>query len=383
MRQVEIAQKIEFEHMPVLDGLRGIAVLLVIWHHLDLLLPGIRLYVPGGFLGVDVFFVLSGFLITSILLKEFDRHDRISLSNFYIRRTLRLVPGLWLFLVTLFVFGGSLLPEREAVTIYSYNNFVYAATYLMNWHRVAGAEAGNLNHTWSLAIEEQFYIIWSLILVIVLPRLTKRAVAIGTASIVALLIAQRAIRTAVGADADVLYYSTDTRIDALLIGCVASMAYCWRLLPPEWTGAILDRLCLATLIIGAASLFLFDHQSSGLFYGGISVFSISIAVLILWLVTRSGSGIHRVLELSPLRWLGNISYGLYLWHYVCFEFARMTFDSAFVQVLAAFSMSLGISAISFYFLEKPLLSLKSRFISVSHPRAASPGRSQEADPVLG
>lgn len=158
-------QAVAFAHYPVLDGLRAIAIVAVMFYHAALFVPELKAYTSGGFLGVDIFFVLSGFLITSVLLKEFDRSGTISLRNFFARRFLRLAPAFWLFLGSIFLFGDILLPADQSTLIYSNNNFLYSFFYLMNYHRaLSGPETGNLNHIWSLSIEEQFYLIWSLIL---------------------------------------------------------------------------------------------------------------------------------------------------------------------------------------------------------------------------
>ncbi len=350
----------DFRHFPALDGIRGVAVLCVMFYHLEYLAPGLRMIVKGGFLGVDVFFVLSGFLITSILIKEREEKGCISLGGFYLRRTLRLVPAFWLFLLVLYLAGETLLPRAEAALIYSENNFLFSFIYLMNWHRAFGAETGNLNHTWSLAIEEQFYVIWSLILYWAFSgRWTRRQLAAGTAFLILVLILQRAIRTMAGTSIDVLYYSTDTRIDAILIGCLTSMIYCWKLFPNRlWVGAAFDRLFMAAVITAVSIFVLFGYEDRFLYYGPISLFSISIAVAILWVITREKSIIHSCLEYHSLRWLGKISYGLYLWHFMFYEFAKSQFEDNLARIFVGMGLSIGVSALSFYLVESPLLGLK-------------------------
>lgn len=374
----EKESKVSFSHVPSLDGLRAIAVLLVMFYHLELLVPGLRMVAPGGFLGVDVFFVLSGFLITSILLKEYSQTARISLSGFYLRRTLRLVPAFWLFLIVLYLGGDLLLPVKEAAIIYSENNFLYSLTYLMNWHRGLGAVTGNLNHTWSLAIEEQFYVIWSLLLFKAFGiSMSRKQIAVGTACLIVILVIQRAVRTAGGTDIDVLYYSTDTRIDAILIGCLTSLIYCWKLIPPAaLKSRMFDRITLASLIVGSGIVISFQHQDRLLYYGFLSIFSVSTAVSILWLVSRETSLVHKVLEIRGLRWIGQISYGLYLWHYVLYEFAKNAVPDTMIQVVLGIGLAFGVSVLSFYFLEQPILRLKT--FSLKHlrvkPAHQSPSR---------
>jgi len=126
MKNTEDTGRTSFRHFPVLDGLRGIAILTVMCYHLEYLVPGIHMFSKGGFLGVDLFFVLSGFLITSILIREHDLTGKISLPAFYIRRTLRLVPALWFFLALLYFAGNLLLSPAQANVIYGRANFIYA-----------------------------------------------------------------------------------------------------------------------------------------------------------------------------------------------------------------------------------------------------------------
>jgi peptidoglycan/LPS O-acetylase OafA/YrhL len=352
--------RVDFKHFPVLDGLRGIAVLTVMCYHLELIVPSIHMLSKGGFLGVDLFFVLSGFLITSILLKEHDLTGSFSLINFYVRRTLRLVPALWFFLAAIYLAGNLILPPTQATLIYGQNNFLYSAIYVMNWHSAAGALTGNLNHIWSLAIEEQFYIIWSLLLFRAFREsLSRKQIAVGTTIIVAVLMIQRAIRAANGAPIEALYYSTDTRIDAILIGCLASMIYCWKFIPLAFFRTpSFERIALGSAVLACSIVLIFDHEDTALYFGFISLFSISVSIAILWLVTRERTLVHKLLETPSLRWLGQVSYSLYLWHYVFFEFAKSRFDNVPVQMIVGVSLSLAVAAFSFYLIERPLLNLK-------------------------
>ncbi len=360
MEKTEDTGRASFRHFPVLDGLRGIAILTVMCYHLEYLVPSIHMFSKGGFLGVDLFFVLSGFLITSILIREHDLTGKISLLAFYIRRTLRLVPALWFFLALLYFAGNLLLSPVQADVIYGQGNFIYAIFYVMNWQSATGAIAGNLNHIWSLAIEEQFYIIWSLLLFTAFVRsLSRKQIAAGTAIIVAGLIIQRAIRAANGASIEVLYYSTDTRIDAILIGCLASMMFCWRLVPSAFfkTRAF-GRLTAGAAIVAFSILMTFDHEDTLLYLGFISLYSLSVSIVMLWLVTRDKTAVHKLFENSVLRWLGRISYGLYLWHFVFFEFAKNQFDDVSARVFVGVFSSLFVASVSFHLVESPILKLK-------------------------
>jgi peptidoglycan/LPS O-acetylase OafA/YrhL len=364
--------RVEFSHIPALDGLRAIAVVIVMVYHMEYLVPQLHMFVKGGFLGVDIFFVLSGFLITSILLKEHDQTGKISLWNFYLRRSLRLIPAFWLFLIVLYFFGNVLLPAIEAEVIYSQNNFAFAVSYLMNLHRASGGITGNLNHTWSLAIEEQFYIIWSLVLFKAFAESrSRKQIVVGTAVGIGILLVHRATRTYLGTSFDVLYYSTEMRIDAILIGCFASMLFCWKLVPIKvLQTANFARLTLAAVVLASLILITISHSDRILFYGVSSVFSCLTAVFLLWVAANSKTVVHKILENVVLRWIGQISYGLYLWHYLFYEFTKPRFDSVAVQALVAVACSLAMSSLSFYCLERYVLKIKTRISGSTD--AASP-----------
>ena len=351
----------DFKHIPALDGLRGIAVLIVMVYHLALLVPELKFAAKGGFLGVDIFFVLSGFLITSILLKEYQKAGQINLKNFYYRRFLRLIPAFWAFLIVLYFFGNYILPKNEALMIYSNYNFFFAFSYFMNWHSAANEGlTGNLNHVWSLAIEEQFYIIWSLVLYKAFAEgRGRKQIFLFTVISVIILIVWRSLRALTGTDTGVLYYSTDTRIDALLIGCAASMIYIWQLIPKEiYADRRFNLITLLAFFISLWILFSFSHTDFLLYYGILSVFAICIAIIILWLITRENCLMKSILEFKPLRWIGHISYGLYLWHYAFYEFAKKNFESVYWQVTVGIALAFAVSAVSFYLIEKPFLKIK-------------------------
>ncbi|MEP6849251.1 MAG: acyltransferase [Acidobacteriota bacterium] len=355
---------VRFRHFPALDGLRGVAVLAVMACHLELLLPELHPAIQGGFLGVDIFFVLSGFLITSILLSEQDATGTIDLKNFFIRRFLRLGPALWFFLICLYLAGDFLLPANESRIIYKNGDFFYAFFYLMNWHQAYGnGEAGELNHTWSLAIEEQFYIIWSLVLYKAFSsHMTRRLIAGVVGGSIILLLIWRAFRAATVSELNVIYYSTDTRIDALLIGCLASMIYCWRLVPADVFVSAQFRLAAGIApILALAIYFEFNHHDVLLYIGTLSVFSASIAVIILSLVTRQRSIMHKFLENRLLIWIGRISYSLYLWHYCLYVFSRTLSSSPLVQGAVGILLAVAVSCLSYYLIERPILKIKDRF----------------------
>jgi peptidoglycan/LPS O-acetylase OafA/YrhL len=358
----------EFRHFAVLDGLRGIAVLIVMAYHLDELAPQLTMLTTGGFLGVDIFFVLSGFLITSVLLNEYRQTSTFSLSNFFIRRFFRLTPALWVFLFFVLAFGEKLQPDFFSYI--SYDTFGYAFTYTINWKSAATGMSGQLNHIWSLSIEEQFYIVWALLLYKAFEKgRSRERIATATGLLIGFLILQRGIRAATGTGHNILYYSTDSRIDGLLIGCLASMVYFWKLAGQGFlTSGAFRRLFLASLIVGSCIFITFSYNDRQLYYGFISLFSLSVAITILWLISNESTLIHRFLENSALRWIGKISYGLYLWHFFFFTVAKKQFDGIPQQVALGLTLSFAAAVLSFYFVERPILTLKDTLQRRKTPR---------------
>lgn len=358
------ASPVVFEHTPALDGVRGIAILAVMIYHLDWLMPSIKPYVTGGFLGVDIFFVLSGFLITSILLGEYEKTSTLNLKRFYIRRCLRLIPAFWLFLLCLYLFGSYLLPGFQTSLIEGRYEFLYAFTYTTNWFSATNnISILNLNHVWSLSIEEQFYILWSLVLYKAFAKKRgKNQILFATAGFVAAVCISRAVRAGLGWETPLLYYSTDTRIDSLLMGCIASMIFMWRIIPPSFLRSIwFKAICLSSLTAALTVVLTFSYEDRGLYLIGLPVFTASVAVMIYWLVCNKGTFAHKLLENRTLGWIGNISYGLYLWHCLFYDFAKNAFSSPVTQALTGIALAFSVSAISYYFLEQPFLRLKSRF----------------------
>jgi peptidoglycan/LPS O-acetylase OafA/YrhL len=315
-----------------LDGLRAIAVALVMGFHFHV--PGFG----GGFIGVDVFFVLSGFLITRLLLDEHAATGTISLRRFYARRALRLLPALALLLAV----TAPLVARAWTVA---------AASYLANWF-LALNKLGTapLSHTWSLAIEEQFYIVWPVLLLGLLHvRLSRDAIArIAIALAAASCLAQ--IVGCIDPDAGTwirLYHGTDTRADALLIGCAAALLS--RGEPRLSTIAARGLLAAAAGTIGYVAVTA-DLRDLDLYrHGELTLVAVASAVVVTQLVARP----LRVLEWRPLVALGTISYGVYLWHH--------PIAYLHVPVVAKVVLAVAAAATSYTLVERPALALKRRF----------------------
>jgi peptidoglycan/LPS O-acetylase OafA/YrhL len=308
-------------HLAGLDGLRAVAVIAVIIYHL---FPGV---LPGGFIGVDIFFVISGFLITGLLVDERTRAGRISLRRFWQRRVRRLVPALIaLVLVTCtaaWAIGGDVLVGLG-------RQVLGAATFSNNWLDIASGSSyfskdvpELFRNLWSLAVEEQFYLIWPILLLVLL--LVRNAGArIGI--VLALAAASATLMWMLyvpGGDATRVYFGTGTHSFGLMIG--AALALIVRELKPFDLDAGESRVQYFTRrwlpTIGVASLLavLFGtwwlHDDSPITYrGGLVAVSV-ITGLLIWSVTRAGSRLGRMLDVAALRYVGRRSYGLYLWHW--------------------------------------------------------------------
>ncbi len=343
------------KHVPALDGLRGLAILLVITHHQ--LIP---LSLEGGFLGVDLFFVLSGFLITTLLLAEFDAAKTISLGNFYARRALRLGPALLLYLLVCLIVTYHLqmlewTRELKLVGI--------ALVYSTNWRLALGWDAA-LDPTaiiWSLSIEEQFYLLWpALFFVCLLLKLKRTHIIAGLVLVVVAIMLHRYALWRGGADLNRLYYGTDTRADAPLLGCLMALIPRWELSAGRklylQIGVLLAVLCLIGLILAS------HFTDQFLYRGGYTAIAVLSAVVTWSAANGPPRVLARCLEWYPLRWLGKVSYGLYLWHWLLLKTVSLYYWVGYWDPWARFLLALGVSALSFCVVERPFNKLKARFL---------------------
>jgi peptidoglycan/LPS O-acetylase OafA/YrhL len=344
-------------YLPALDGLRALAVLAVIAYHVQL---G---WASGGLLGVGVFFTLSGYLITDLLVGQWQAHGGLRLGDFWLRRARRLLPALFLMLavVTAWV---ELSNPAELATLRG--DVGAALLYVSNWwvifHHVSYFAAigppSPLGHLWSLAVEEQFYLLWPLLLWAGLRWLGRRRL-IG---IVLFLAAASAVAMGLlyqpGADPTRVYDGTDTRAFQLLLG--AALALAWPRLRPRLAGGPtalrrLDAGGAAGLAVIAALVFATGQSTSFLYQGGMVLLSLA-TVAVLAAASVQGTRVARTLGWGPLRWLGVRSYGIYLWHYPVIALTtpatRPGFDlpRASLQVTA----TILVAALSWRFVEEPI-----------------------------
>lgn len=344
-------------YRPELDGVRGISILLVLGLHL------VPRLLPGGFLGVDIFFVLSGFLITSLLLQEWSRRNVISLKDFYIRRVLRLGPGLAVFLLALGAYAFLRLNGETAHDVYI--GILLTLSYVSNWFIALkpNMPLSILAITWSLAVEEQFYLLWPMVFSLLLVLKVRRRWILTTLALGVVIVAvHRARLWHEGATIKRLYYGTDTHADGLLLGCLIGCLLSWDLIPQSkifWR--VMNYLALASAIFIVYFALTTPRNEPLLYSGGFSVAGLAIAVALLALLGPATLA-TTLLRVKPLVWLGRISYGLYLWHWPVrgLVFGNSTQPSA-TRIIAAVVFSLAITSLSFYLIELPFLRWKKRF----------------------
>jgi peptidoglycan/LPS O-acetylase OafA/YrhL len=314
-------------YRPALDGLRAVAIVLVVAVH------AFR-WPTGGYLGVDLFFVLSGFLITTLLLEEHRDTGRISLPQFYIRRARRLLPALFAMLAAYSVWS---LIQGLNPTRYVLEGVFYCTNFFLAFQ----GQTSPVNHLWSLAEEEQFYLLWPVILIALLWfQLRLRWVGLFLVVVLGLLVWNEVWLTKHGANGLRLDYGLDTRADGLAVGCL--LAVCWGRLPilmVRWLAVV------AAPFVGYLLVTLKPTEEL-LHLGRLAFISIWFA-LIVQLATSDGL-VSYVLSFRPLVWLGGISYALYLWHLPVLVAER--------QRLGAFAcvvISIALAAISTRFVERP------------------------------
>ena len=355
-------------HVPALDGIRGTAVLIVVASHLPVLLryqavtpwKSLNQLLSGGFLGVDIFFVLSGFLITSLLLMERSNNARISLLNFYARRALRLLPALYLLLAVdaaIAVFEKSPLSGQwnETWTSLLYLNNWY---YVWPWLRHGSVNfESNLGHLWSLAVEEQFYLLWPMVLIMLLKfRRPKVLAPIFIALFVGAIVLRRTILFHNHVNWMVILIRTDARLDSLLIGALLALFY---------RHVIVHKTVLKLTAYAALPFFIVTAyqgpSNSFLYTSGFTLVAVAILVMILASVEQAWS-VSGVLEQSWLRFTGRISYGLYLWHFVVFTFLSKHFfvGPRIFRIFVGLSITMAITMMSWYLVEQPALRFKNR-----------------------
>lgn len=350
-------------YLPGLDGVRAIAVVAVLLFHLP------QKVLPGGFLGVDVFFVLSGFLITSLLLGELETTQRLRFGAFYARRARRLLPALLAVLAVTTVLV--LTVARDAAAVFR-QDLIAALTYTTNWWYIFDERSyfevigrpPMLLHLWSLGIEEQFYLVWPAVAFLAWKRWGSRGVAITagvgallSTALMAFLAVQGDIPTST--DADRLYFGTDTHAMTVLVG--AALAVMWRpgTLPRRIPRSAETTVAVAGggAILALLAIFVWAGESSEWLYrGGFFVIALITALLVM-AASHPAARFGTVLGNPVMGWLGTRSYGIYLWHWPIFLVTRPDLDIALSGWRAAavsLGLTFGAAELSYRWLEMPI-----------------------------
>jgi len=360
----------KLRHLPALDGYRGLAVAAVVLFHADL--------VRGGWLGVDVFFVLSGFLITRLVLHEKVANGNISLGEFWRRRGRRLLPALVAVLAGVAVYAAW-YPEPELLPNDLTRQMVATLFYVANWAQISSgggywdqfATESPLQHMWSLAIEEQFYVLFPLVMLTlfaVAARRNRMAWVFGALAVASW--ATGVVRLASGTAFDRVYLGTDTRVGAILIGAAVGFL--------SFRPAARDRMVRASRVLAPAAIAVVvvgfavidgTRPWNATRWLLMPFFELCVCVLLVAaLDTGRPGGVNRMVTIRPLLWLGAISYGLYLWHIpVLLASERVLDDEPHLLVVGvAIALSLAIAQLSFTVLERPIrrggLAVAPRFV---------------------
>ncbi len=358
-----MATKRGIQYIPAIDGLRALAVIAVMFYHLGFS------WIPGGFLGVDLFFVISGYVITRLLLDSIEQSGGLDLRGFYLARARRLLPALLFTVITTTIAIGIWAPDTIKRFI---TDLPFALTGTMNWWLVAKEQdyfesIGRpplLQHTWSLAVEAQFYLVWPLILYFILKRLGKNripfaALLIAAASGIALLIVSLSIDASNSSDVSHIYFGTDTHSIGLFLG--AALAVSW--IPQNFTTNVskkaqdfIDGVGVFGFI-GILATFLLINESEPTLYKIAFPLAAIFGAAIIMSVVHPASRFAPILENPVLIWIGQRSYAIYLWHWIIFQVTRPTVDLA-GQTWALYSLRIlivfALADISLRYVEMPI-----------------------------
>ncbi len=344
------ATKSRLGYRPELDGLRGVAVILVVLVHL-------QQWPPGGFLGVDVFFTLSGFLITTLLLEEWRANRRVSLRDFYVRRSLRLFPAvmalLAIYAVAALALGGPELTTRL-------RGVLYGITYTSNWAQAYGLAypEQEIGYLWSLAIEEQFYLLWpaALILAVGVARLTPRRLLVALVVVVVAVVGWRVALTNGGAAGQRFYFGTDGHLDQLMMGAALAV---WFVARPADKAAPLFMRFAGWAGVAFLAWRLFDPRYFRWWYPtiGLAATGLAATAIIGCLVMQSSPTLRAVVNVRWLRAVGVLSYSLYLWHVPAIRLVERSplGRSRPLYLLGSVALSLLLASASYRFVERPFL----------------------------
>jgi peptidoglycan/LPS O-acetylase OafA/YrhL len=367
------ARQATLRYLPGLDGLRAISVLAVIFFHHYFIYGTERGWLPGGFLGVEVFFVVSGYLITSLLLAERRETGMVSLRHFWLRRGRRLLPAVLVLLAVVIAYSLLFLPDSIETLK---GDTLAALTYTSNWWQIAAnrsyaVTAGRpelLKHLWSLAIEEQFYLLWPPLLILGLRKLGRSRMVVAMLATAILSTILLAVLSFVSIN--FAYYATFTRLSGLLLGGLMAFffaPYRIRGLPGRGARIALDMAGVAGLIVLFISFRVYTfpalntgHVDRSVFLGGFLLIDVA-TLFVIAAAVHPASDVGRLIGCKPLQWIGLRSYSLYLWHFPIFAVTRprVDFDHFFhlrgwPVLLLRFVLTFGAAELSYRFVETPI-----------------------------
>lgn len=347
-------------YRPALDGMRAVSVVTIMLFHASFE------WVRGGYWSVNVFFCVSGYLITSLLLKEYDKWGNIDLVGFYVRRARRLLPALLVVLVVVSFLTPRIMGSMTPGTVRG--DGWSALFYVANWRMILTGQSyfeafgaqSPFRHMWTLAIEEQFYLFFPLLLILLMRLFGRRSlktmwVMVGLAVLSAIAMSM----AYTGGDPSRVYYGTDSRLQDIMMGCALACLFSWmgprriRSLAKHRTALVAAGWVLA---VGCFTSFFLFPAAGIAFDGGFFLFDLSFAALIACVELVPDSKLAQIFSLKPFTWVGQLSYGLYLWHWPIFVWMdpeRMDMPRWAVHVLA-FGLTFVLASVSFYWIENPV-----------------------------
>lgn len=339
-----------------LDGIRGLAALAVVLYHAG------ASWLPAGFLGVDVFFVVSGFLITSLLISERERDDKTDLIEFWKRRARRLLPVLALVLIVTTAYTAIRLQDTLMDHL---REVLVAAVYITNWDQIVRGVSyfemferpSQLRHLWSLAVEEQFYIIWPVLFGVGARFLRLRWLWCVVVGLAALSVVWMMMLFTPGDEPSRVYFGSDARAFTILIG--VAVAFFWKPWRREWTaplGYLMDALALAALVGIGLIMAVGRHWNDWMYPWGL-LFTSAATIVLVAFVIRPGSLAGRALEIAPLRWMGERSYSIYLWHWpvmLALQWEYNFIPNSIAMFAAGIAATFILSELSYRLVERPM-----------------------------
>lgn len=341
------------KYIKEIDGLRALAVIMVLAYHLKM--P----FAKSGLLGVTVFFVISGYLITGILINEIEESGGVDLRNFWLRRIRRLLPAV-LSMAVVMIFVSAVV--NRVVFTKGCNDLLSAVFGYNNWWQIfrkvsyfenAGAPSP-FTHCWSLAIETQFYLIYPILLILLSKARNRGKVFAAVTAVLAMIsVVLMGVLYSPDGDPSRVYYGTDTRAFSLLIGALAAIQKEYHIIKVKLRGKLWAVIGSISVLILIGMMMLISSYSSFLYYGGQAIVSV-LAAFVVYAVTVSRSLLNIILGSSILKWIGDRSYSIYLWHYPIIVLMSGGKRATWWIVILEVVLSVGFAELSYRFIETPV-----------------------------